>query len=193
MSSAGDSIGSPSALEDSKKGQPAMLHALSPKDDERFMRLALEQARNAAEAGEVPVGAIVVYQPMDKATRKPLADPEVIARASNLRETTNRAFAHAEFLAMQQAMEALDRWRLTDCTVYVTLEPCVMCAGLMQQARVARCVFGAYDGKGGAAGSLYAINEDERLNHRFEVVGGVLEEECAGFLRDFFKSRRAGR
>lgn len=152
--------------------------------------MALEEARLAAEAGEVPVGAVVVYEPIDKATRKPLDKPRVVGRAHNLRETAKDAAAHAEFLAMQEAMRELGAWRLEDCTVYVTLEPCIMCAGLMQQARVARCVFGARDPKGGALGSLYEVHDDERLNHSFDVEGGVFENECAELLREFFREKR---
>lgn len=158
--------------------------------DEDYMRMALDEARRAAQMGEVPIGAIVVYEPIDPATRRPLAEPRVIARACNLRETTRDPAGHAEFLAMKEAARQLDAWRLTDCTVYVTLEPCIMCAGLMHQARVRRCVYGARDTKAGALGTLYAINADERLNHTFEAVPGVLEEECAALLKDFFRSKR---
>lgn len=159
-------------------------------NDEDYMALALDEARKAAAKGEVPVGAVVVHRPYDRGTRRPLAEPRVIARAHNLRETERDASAHAEFLAMRRAMKALDAWRLSQCTVYVTLEPCLMCAGLMQQARIERCVFGAPDPKCGAVGTLYRVHDDERLNHRFEVTPGVLENQCAGLLRDFFKERR---
>ena len=135
--------------------------------DEDYMRLALEEAKRAAELDEVPIGAVVVYHPMDPATRKPLASPRIIARACNLRESTQDPAGHAEFLALKQAAQLLGAWRLTGCTVYVTLEPCIMCAGLMYQS-----------------------NADERLNHTFEVTPGVLEEECAALLRDFFRSKR---
>ena len=154
------------------------------------MRMALDEARRAAEMDEVPIGAIVVYAPVDPATRRPTAEPRVIARACNLRETTRDPAGHAEFLAMKQAAEELDAWRLTGCTVYVTLEPCIMCAGLMHQARIDRCAYGASDKKAGALGTLYSVNADERLNHTFEAVPGVLEEECAALLKDFFKSKR---
>ena len=154
------------------------------------MRMALDEARRAAEMDEVPIGAIVVYAPVDPATRRPTAEPRVIARACNLRETTRDPAGHAEFLAMKQAAEELDAWRLTGCTVYVTLEPCIMCAGLMHQARIDRCVYGASDKKAGALGTLYSVNADERLNHTFEAVPGVLVEECAALLKDFFKSKR---
>ncbi len=158
--------------------------------DEDYMQLAIDEARAAGEAGEVPIGAVVVYQPIDRGTRRPLAEPRVIARAHNRRETDRDPAGHAEFLAMEEASRVLDAWRLTDCTVYVTLEPCIMCAGLMHQARVSRCVYGAPDQKAGALGTLYAIHQDERLNHQFSVTPGVRQEECAALLRDFFASRR---
>ena len=161
--------------------------------DEQYMALALEEARAAAAAGEVPIGAVVVHEPMDRGTRRPLAEPRVIARAHNRRETDRDPAGHAEFLAMKEASRVLDAWRLSDCTVYVTLEPCIMCAGLMHQARVARCVYGAADQKAGAAGTLYDIHADTRLNHQFEVARGVREEECAELLRDFFRARRGKR
>ena len=148
-------------------------------DDEKFMALALEEAARAAELGEVPIGAVVVH------------DGEAIARAGNRRETDADPAAHAEFSALMQASRVLGRWRLTGCTVYVTLEPCLMCAGLMVNSRIDRCVFGAPDPKGGAVGTLYDVSHDARLNHEFEVEGGVLEAECAEVLRAFFKRRRA--
>lgn len=148
-------------------------------DDEKFMALALEEAIRAAELGEVPIGAVVVH------------DGEVIARAGNRRETDADPAAHAEFSALMRASRVLGRWRLTGCTVYVTLEPCLMCAGLMVNSRIDRCVFGAPDPKGGAVGTLYDVSHDARLNHEFEVEGGVLEAECAEVLRAFFKRRRA--
>ena len=148
-------------------------------DDEKFMALALEEATRAAELGEVPIGAVVVH------------DGEVIARAGNRRETDADPAAHAEFSALMRASRVLGRWRLTGCTVYVTLEPCLMCAGLMVNSRIDRCVFGAPDPKGGAVGTLYDVSHDARLNHEFEVEGGVLEAECADVLRAFFKRRRA--
>lgn len=161
--------------------------------DERYMELALEQARAAAAMGEVPIGAVVVYEPIDRGTRRPLAAPQVIAQAHNRRETDRDPAGHAEFLAMKEAARVLDAWRLSDCTVYVTLEPCIMCAGLMHQARIARCVYGAPDQKAGAVGTLYDIHADERLNHQFEATGGVCEEECVALLRDFFHARRKKR
>ena len=162
-------------------------------NDEAYMQIALEEARKAADAGEVPIGAVVVYEPIDPGTRKSLAEPRIIARAGNRRERAKDPAGHAEFVAMIEASRELDAWRLSDCTVYVTLEPCIMCAGLMHQARIDRCVFGAHDPKAGALGTLYQINADERLNHVFEAEGGVLEEESAQLLRDFFRARRKKR
>lgn len=149
--------------------------------DEKFMRLALEEATAAAKEGEVPIGAVVV------------CDGEVVARAHNRRETDADPSAHAEFTAMVEASRALGRWRLTGCTVYVTLEPCLMCAGLMVNARVDRCVYGAADPKGGAVGTLFDVSADPRLNHAFEVTPGVLADEAADLLRSFFRARRASR
>lgn len=162
-------------------------------NDEEYMSMALEEARKAAAMGEVPIGAVVVYQPIDKGTRRPLAEPKVIARACNIRETQQDPAGHAEFVAMKQAAEKLGVWRLTGCTVYVTLEPCIMCAGLMHQARIDRCVYGASDQKAGALGTLYSIHEDKRLNHNFKVESGVLADECAGVLKQFFAARRKKR
>ena len=159
-------------------------------DDEAYMRMALDEAKRAGQAGEVPIGAVVVYEPVDPATRRPLAQPRVIARAGNRREQAKDPAGHAEFVALLEAARQLDAWRLTGCTVYVTLEPCIMCAGLMHQARIDRCVYGAYDQKAGALGTLYQVNADERLNHTFEVTPGVLEGECADLLREFFAARR---
>jgi len=159
-------------------------------DDEYYMGLALEQARKAADEGEVPIGAVVVYQPIDLGTRRALAEPRVIACAGNRREGAKDPAGHAEFVAMIEAARQLDAWRLTDCTVYVTLEPCIMCAGLMHQARVSRCVYGAPDPKAGALGTLYRINEDTRLNHTFQVTAGVRESECVELLKGFFAAKR---
>lgn len=147
-------------------------------DDSTFMQHALEQARVAGELGEVPVGAVVVMR------------GEVIAAAHNRREIDASPSAHAEFLALTEAARALGRWRLSDCTVYVTLEPCVMCAGLMHQARIARCVYGAADPKAGALGSLYNVHEDTRLNHTFAAEAGVCAEESAQLLSNFFAELR---
>jgi len=127
----------------------------------------------------VPIGAVVV------------CDGKVIASACNRREIDADPSAHAEFRALLEASRKLKRWRLTGCTVYVTLEPCLMCAGLMQQARIDRCVFGAPDPKAGALGTLYSVHDDERLNHSFEVTSGVCEQECATLLKDFFSGLRS--
>lgn len=149
--------------------------------DEAYMGMALDEARAAANEGEVPCGAVVV------------CDGEVVARAHNRRETDADPSAHAEFSALVAASRALGRWRLTGCTVYVTLEPCLMCAGLMVNARIDRCVYGAADPKGGALGTLFDVSHDERLNHEFEVTPGVLADECADELRAFFRARRKPR
>lgn len=145
------------------------------------MRIALDEALEAAREDEVPIGAVVVH------------DGQVIARAHNRRETDADPSAHAEFRALLKAARVLGRWRLTGCTVYVTLEPCLMCAGLMVNARIDRCVYGAADPKGGALGTLYDVSADPRLNHAFEVTPGVLADEAADLLRTFFRVRRRKR
>ena len=146
--------------------------------DEKFMREALAEARTAAAVGEVPIGAVVVRA------------GEIVARAHNRRELDQDPSAHAEFAALCAAARSLGRWRLSDCTVYVTLEPCCMCAGLMVNARVGRCVYGASDAKAGALGSLYDLNADSRLNHRFNVTAGVLADECRAVLSGYFSGLR---
>lgn len=146
--------------------------------DEKFMREALAEARAAAVVGEVPIGAVVVRA------------GEIVARAHNRRELDQDPSAHAEFAALRAAAQSLGRWRLSDCTVYVTLEPCCMCAGLMVNARVGRCVYGAADAKAGALGSLYDLNADSRLNHRFNVTAGVLADECRAVLSGYFAGLR---
>ena len=146
--------------------------------DEKFMREALAEARAAAAVGEVPIGAVVVRA------------GEIVARAHNRRELDQDPAAHAEFSALCAAARLLGRWRLSDCTVYVTLEPCCMCAGLMVNARVGRCVYGATDAKAGALGSLYDLNADSRLNHRFNVTAGVLADECREVLSGYFSGLR---
>lgn len=151
---------------------------ISQSSDVEYMQLALEEARLAARADEVPIGAVVVR------------DGKVIARSRNTREGDRNPAGHAEFNAMLEAAASQNAWRLSGCTVYVTLEPCIMCAGLMHQARIDRCVYGAPDPKAGALGSLYMINQDDRLNHTFDVEAGVLEEECAQLLREFFAAKR---
>ncbi len=142
------------------------------------MRLALKEAGKAAEKNEVPVGAVIVFE------------GTVIGRAHNQKELLRDPTAHAEMLAITQACEALNNWCLTDAAVYVTLEPCAMCAGAMVLARVSRLVFGAYDPKAGAAGSVLNVAQNPALNHRIEVTGGVLAGECGALLSDFFSDKR---
>ncbi|MBI1248060.1 tRNA-specific adenosine deaminase [bacterium] len=144
-----------------------------------YMQMALQQADQAAGMGEVPVGAVIVHQ------------GNIIAAAHNQREMLRDPTAHAEMIAITQAAEAMGGWRLEDCILYVTLEPCPMCAGAIVQARIPVVVFGAPDPKAGAVQSLYQLLEDGRLNHRCHVVSGVLQERCGQVLTDFFKQRRA--
>lgn len=139
------------------------------------MTAAIEQAKKALQFGDVPVGAVVFDKTGD-----------IISRGHNERERLNDPTAHAEIVALRRAAEVTGNWRLTEMTLVVTLEPCVMCAGAILAARVPRLVFGAWDEKAGAAGSLYDVVRDRRLNHRVEMVGGVAEEECAQLLRRFF-------
>jgi len=147
---------------------------------ETYMEQALEEARRASQRGEVPVGAVVVHQ------------DQVIARAHNRRELDQDPTAHAEILALGLAARELGSWRLCDCTLYVTLEPCPMCAGALVNARVDHLVYGCSDPKAGAVRTLYSLCEDPRLNHRLEVTRGVLAEPCAHLLRDFFARLRQG-
>ncbi|RJQ42198.1 MAG: nucleoside deaminase [Gaiellales bacterium] len=146
--------------------------------DLRFMQQALEEARRAAARGEVPVGAVIEH------------GGGIIAAAGNEREERGDPTAHAEMIAIRQAARRLGGWRLPGCTIYVTIEPCPMCAGAIYQARIERLVYGASDDKAGAAGTLYDITRDERLNHHTEVTPGVLADESAAVLREFFSSRR---
>jgi len=148
-------------------------------DHGRFMVAALQQAEIAMEADEVPVGAVIVYQ------------NQIIARAHNQREILNDPTAHAEMIALTQAASYLDSWRLEGCTMYVTLEPCPMCAGALVLARIDRLVYGPADPKAGACETLYNITEDKRLNHRIEVISGFLEEPCKAILQEFFSRKRA--
>lgn len=148
---------------------------------DRFMQEALAQARLAAEMGEVPVGAVVVR------------GDQVIAAGHNRREIDQDPTAHAELLAVREAAAALGSWRLDNCTVYVTLEPCSMCAGAMVLARVERCVYGTTDPKGGFVGTLGDLSDHPGLNHRFAVVSGVLAGESSKLLKDFFKQLRSRR
>jgi tRNA(adenine34) deaminase len=141
---------------------------------ESFMQLALKHARAAAERGEVPVGAVIEH------------GGEVIAAAGNERELRRDPTAHAEIIAIRKAAESLGGWRLAGCSIYVTIEPCPMCAGAIYQARIQQLVYGAADEKAGAAGTLMDLVRDERLNHQVEVTGGVLAYESAAVLKDFF-------
>lgn len=143
-----------------------------------YMRLALTQAEEAAAADEAPVGAVVVR------------DGGVLGTAHNLRESLHDPTAHAEILAIRQAAAALGSWRLEGCTLYVTLEPCPMCAGAIVQSRIPRLVYGATDPKAGAVRSLFQLVDDPRLNHRAEIVAGVMAESCGRILTDFFHGKR---
>ncbi len=145
---------------------------------EVYMRMALQQAEQARAEDEVPVGAVILHQ------------QTVIAAAYNQREMLRDPTAHAEMIAITQAAEALGSWRLEDCTLYVTLEPCPMCAGAIVQARIPRVVYGATDAKAGAVQSLFHLLDDFRLNHRAEVTSGVLSEPCGSILSDFFAEKR---
>ena len=142
------------------------------------MRLALKEAGLAFQFGEVPVGAVVVK------------DGKVVSSSHNLREISKDPSAHAEILAIRDAVKMSDSWRLIGLTLYVTKEPCIMCAGALVNSRIARLVYGCRDKKAGGVDSLYSILNDRRLNHQVEVVSGVLEEECAGMLKRFFQERR---
>lgn len=146
--------------------------------DETFMLSALEQAERSAAMEEVPVGAVIV------------SDGEIIAVGCNMKETTGDPTAHAEIQAIRAAAKVMQSWRLLDTTMYVTLEPCVMCCGALVHARVKRLVYGASDPKTGAVDSLYSLVRDERLNHRLEVTGGVLAQRCGDLLREFFRDKR---
>jgi tRNA(adenine34) deaminase len=147
-------------------------------EHEKYMRLALQEARSAARAGEVPVGCVITGP-----------DGGVIGRGRNMREETRDASAHAEVLAIRQACRALGTWRLEGCVMYVTLEPCPMCAGAVVNSRIPTVVYGAKDSAAGSCGSVINLFE-ERYGHRPAVYGGVLEEECSALLKDFFKTLR---
>ncbi len=154
------------------------MQALNVKTDEEFMRLALSEAEKAASRGETPVGAVLVIK------------GEVVAAAHNMRETWQDPTAHAESLAVREASARLGRWRLNDATLYVTLEPCLMCAGTLVLARVDRLVYGCRDPKAGALGSAYDVVRDGRLNHTYRITAGVLETECREVLSSFFVKLR---
>ena len=147
--------------------------------DEHYMKLALQQAQQAAESDEVPVGAVIVH------------GERTIALAHNQREQLNDPTAHAEMIAITQAAEAIGDWRLEKCTLYVTLEPCLMCAGAILQARMGRLVYGASDPKAGAVESLFQTMEDNRLNHQVESTSGILAQPCAEILSHFFQVQRS--
>ena len=156
---------------------PTPSAVMAPVSDDEAMQLALDQAAAAAAHGDVPIGAVVVR------------DGQVIAARHNERELTGDPTAHAEILAIRDAANVVGHWRLLDCSLYVTLEPCVMCAGALVNARIGRVVFGAVDPKAGALVSLYQVCSDPRLNHRPPVVAGVRAEDAGNLLRDFFATR----
>ena len=147
-------------------------------NDERYMKIAMEAARIAEDNGDVPIGAVIVFE------------GRIIAKAYNQREQLQDPTAHAEIIALTQAAAALESWRLNGCTIYVTLEPCPMCAGALVLSRIDRLVYGCDDPKAGAVKSLYNIVQDERLNHRLQVTAGVLTDDCGAQLQDFFQRRR---
>lgn len=140
--------------------------------------MAMSLAATAAAIGEVPIGAVIV------------ANGKAVATGFNLRETLADPTYHAEMIALRRASQIMGRWRLNDCSLYVTLEPCLMCAGALYQSRIKEVVFGAWDPKGGATGTLYHVHTDQRINHNFPVIGGVLEKDCSEILKNFFKDRR---
>lgn len=146
--------------------------------DQQYMQLAIQEAKKAEQLGEVPIGAVIVHE------------DTVIARAHNLREATQNAASHAELSAIQEANAAIGSWRLENTTLYVTLEPCPMCAGAILQSRIPRVVYGARDPKGGCVHSLYELLNDARFNHEAEVTEGVLAEECGELLTNFFRAIR---
>ncbi|MTT33324.1 tRNA-specific adenosine deaminase [Terrilactibacillus sp. BCM23-1] len=146
--------------------------------DTLYMKQAIIEAKKAEELGEVPIGAIIVK------------DQEVIASAYNLRETSQRPMSHAECIAIEKASEHIGSWRLEGCTLYVTLEPCPMCAGAIIQSRIEKVVYGASDPKAGCAGTLMNLLQDQRFNHQTEVVSGILESECGNLLTSFFRNLR---
>jgi len=146
---------------------------------QELMTAALDQAAHALKTGDVPVGALLIS-----------AEGEIIATGHNLREATGDATAHAEVVAIREASRKQSNWNLEDCTLVVTLEPCVMCAGAIRAARIGRVVFGAWDELAGASGSVYDILRDARLGKPIEVIGGVQEQECSELISDFFKARR---
>ncbi|MGX6979811.1 tRNA adenosine(34) deaminase TadA [Vagococcus elongatus] len=155
-----------------------MASSFTVEEKEFFMREALREAGLAQEKGEVPIGAVVIHK------------GEIIGRGHNLRETTQNAITHAEMLAIQEACDVIGSWRLEDCQMFVTLEPCIMCSGALILSRVDEVYYGAADLKGGGVESLYHLLTDQRLNHRAYVEKGVLEEECRLLLKNFFRALR---
>jgi tRNA(adenine34) deaminase len=150
-------------------------------EDERWMEFALKEAEQAFRREEVPIGAVVVH------------DRRIIGRGYNQTETLQDPTAHAEMIAITAAVTSLGSRRLEDCALYVTLEPCIMCSGAIVLARLPRLVFGAYDPKAGACGTLYKVTQDARLNHQVETAGGILEERCGAVLKGFFEALRTGK
>ncbi|MBN1788458.1 MAG: tRNA adenosine(34) deaminase TadA [Sedimentisphaerales bacterium] len=146
--------------------------------DSQFMTAAIDQANIALQNGDVPIGAVIVYE------------NQIIAKGYNQRHQLNDPTAHAEIIALTAAAEYIGNWRLHNCSIYVTLEPCCMCAGALVLARLDRLIYGCDDPKAGACGSIYNIVQDMRLNHRLEITKGILAEDCAKLLQDFFKSKR---
>jgi len=155
-----------------------MLEVIKLNQDEKYMYMAIMEAKKAREIGEVPIGAVIVFE------------NEIIATGYNVRETTQSTLAHAELVAIKEANKKIGSWRLEDCTLYVTLEPCPMCAGAIIQSRIKRVVYGAKDPKAGCAGTLMNLLDENRFNHQAELTTGVLEEECSTLLTSFFRELR---
>lgn len=155
-----------------------MLEVIKLNQDEKYMYMAIMEAKKAREIGEVPIGAVIVFE------------NEIIATGYNVRETTQSTLAHAELAAIKEANKKIGSWRLEDCTLYVTLEPCPMCAGAIIQSRIKRVVYGAKDPKAGCAGTLMNLLDENRFNHQAELTTGVLEEECSTLLTSFFRELR---
>jgi tRNA(adenine34) deaminase len=145
---------------------------------EKFMHAAIMEAEKARELNEVPIGAVIVYQ------------DEIIASGFNVRESSQSALSHAEIIAIEEANKKMGSWRLEDCTLYVTLEPCPMCAGAIVQSRIQHVVFGAYDPKAGCAGTIMNLLDEPRFNHQVKITSGILEEECSQLLTEFFRKLR---
>lgn len=158
-----------------------MTSPIAAERDLHFMRTAIQEAEHARRKGEVPIGAVLI------------GNDQIIGRGHNLRETSNDPTGHAEMLAIRQAAEQTGHWRLLDTTLYVTLEPCVMCMGAIILARIPRLVFACRDPRAGACGSIYDFSNDERFNHRVSVTEGVLGDECSALLSGFFRELRAGK